>query len=131
MATATTASPAEKLAHLKTQMFASTFAAATAARNAGFTRYTIEPRHWPRRPRIVSHYVIVDAGEAEPVTLERRFSLPELIERYESGELEPDEAIAFFQHLIDSGLAWQLQGSYGRTAAELIEQGLCTPGGAR
>jgi hypothetical protein len=44
---------------------------------------------------------------------------------YESGEMDEEEAIAFFQKLIDTGLAWQLQGSYGRSAAYLIEAGLC------
>jgi hypothetical protein len=29
------------------------------------------------------------------------------------------------QHLIDTGLAWSLQGWFGRTAAALIEQGVC------
>lgn len=45
---------------------------------------------------------------------------------YESGEMDQDETIKFFQGLIDSGLAWQLQGSYGRTAQSLIDAGLCT-----
>lgn len=46
---------------------------------------------------------------------------------YESGELtEEDEIVSFFQELIDTGLAWSLQGSYGRTARELIEGGWCT-----
>ena len=49
-----------------------------------------------------------------------------LIVQYESGELTEDETITLFQELIDSGLAWKLQGSYGRTARDLIEQGLCT-----
>ena len=44
---------------------------------------------------------------------------------YEAGELEESEIIEGFQKLIDSGLAWQLQGSYGRMAAALIEAGLC------
>jgi hypothetical protein len=43
--------------------------------------------------------------------------------RYEQGELEEEETIELFQHLIDVGLVWQLQGSYGRTAQALIEQG--------
>jgi len=33
--------------------------------------------------------------------------------------------IEAWQHLIDTGLAWQLQGWFGRTARALIEQGIC------
>ena len=42
-------------------------------------------------------------------------------------QLSDDEIIAGFQQLIDSGLAWQLQGFYGRTAQSLIESGKCHP----
>lgn len=49
------------------------------------------------------------------------------VTRYEAGEMEEAEVIAFFQHLINTGLAWTLQGRYGRTAVQLIEAGHCTP----
>ena len=34
-----------------------------------------------------------------------------------------DDQIEAWQYLLDSGLCWQLQGWYGRTAKDLIEQG--------
>jgi hypothetical protein len=45
---------------------------------------------------------------------------------FESGELD-DKTVALFQELVDSGMAWSLQGFYGRTARDLIERGLVTP----
>lgn len=38
-----------------------------------------------------------------------------------------DQVIEAWQRLIDTGLAWQLQGWFGRTACDLIEQGICSP----
>ena len=41
-------------------------------------------------------------------------------------EAESDEqVIEAWQHLIDTKLAWSLQGWFGRTADALIEQGIC------
>jgi hypothetical protein len=44
---------------------------------------------------------------------------------FEQGDLDEEGVIELFQELIDSGLAWQLQGSYGRMARNLIEAGYC------
>jgi hypothetical protein len=44
------------------------------------------------------------------------------------GEIEADQdkQIEAWQYLVDTGLAWHLQGSIGRTADQLIEQEIIT-----
>lgn len=49
----------------------------------------------------------------------------DLVMAIEGGELSEEEYVKAFQKLIDSGLVWQLQGFYGRTASNLIKAGLC------
>ena len=52
--------------------------------------------------------------------------ITELMMMYESEGLTEDETVELFQHLVDSGMAWTLQGFYGRQAMALIEMGLVT-----
>lgn len=48
---------------------------------------------------------------------------------YEQGDLSTRKTLELFAHLIQTGLVWSLQGSYGRAAKSLIEQGYITKEG--
>lgn len=48
---------------------------------------------------------------------------------YEDGDLSDAEVLDLFASLVASGMAWQLQGSYGRQAVALIDGGLITAEG--
>ena len=54
------------------------------------------------------------------VKLEKPYDCLDNIIAYESGELDDAGAIRLFQHLIDTGLAWSLQGHYGRAFRRYI-----------
>ena len=43
---------------------------------------------------------------------------------YESGKLTALKIVEMFTELCNTGLAWSLQGSYGRSAQRLIDGGL-------
>jgi len=38
-----------------------------------------------------------------------------------------EQTIEAWQFLIDTGMAWTLQGWFGRQAMDLIDAGICTP----
>ena len=42
----------------------------------------------------------------------------------EEGELTEEMYLEAWQHLVNTGLAWQLQGWFGRTAKYLIDKGV-------
>ena len=55
-----------------------------------------------------------------------RLNVDDIID-YENGDMDWDRLVDFFQNLINSGLAWTLQGHYGRMAQSLIDEGYCLP----
>jgi hypothetical protein len=44
---------------------------------------------------------------------------------YDEATITEEVIIEAWQMLIDTNTVWQLQGSFGRTAAHLIETGVC------
>tara|TARA_R100000951_G_scaffold26533_2_gene22453 strand:+ start:1931 stop:2194 length:264 start_codon:yes stop_codon:yes gene_type:complete len=74
---------------------------------------------------------MIQSGEMLRQSLAEAVLLQDII-KYEAGDIgdstvpleEQRELLEFFQKLVDSGLAWRLQGQYGRVAANLIRLGL-------
>jgi len=50
--------------------------------------------------------------------------LVDKIMEFEMGLMDEEAILDLFQELVDTGMAWSLQGSYGRMAKSLIDQGL-------
>ena len=62
---------------------------------------------------------------------EKRYDVVNAIIAFEMGTMATgEEVLEFFQHLVNTGMAWSLQGSYGRAATGLLERGLIRPAGA-
>lgn len=53
-----------------------------------------------------------------------------IVEGFIEAESE-DQVIAAWQHLHDTGLAYRLQGYFGRTARDLIAAGIIVDGGVQ
>jgi len=49
-----------------------------------------------------------------------------IAEGFEEPQSE-EQLIAAWQHLVDTGLCWRLQGWFGRTAHGLIKNGIINP----
>lgn len=57
---------------------------------------------------------------------EPKYDVVKNIIEYEQGDLGHEETVELFQYLINNGMAWTLQGHYGRMAMQLIANGYCT-----
>ena len=60
--------------------------------------------------------------------LDRSTLMQDLLD-FEEGQLDQERILPLFANLIKSGLAWHLQGHYGRSAMRLIEAGFLSPRG--
>jgi hypothetical protein len=48
----------------------------------------------------------------------------DMLMKYEQDDLTTDEIIDLFQHLINTGLIYNMQGHYQRNASKMIQAGL-------
>jgi hypothetical protein len=68
----------------------------------------------------------VNNQQPEEATMYDPTNLINDIIAFEEGDIDDDRLLGMFQHLVDTGMAWTLQGFYGRTAIALIEAGHIT-----
>ena len=54
---------------------------------------------------------------------QKELNIVGLMMSFEDGTISDDGFIKLFEHLIKTGMAWTLQGFYGRTAKAVIEKG--------
>lgn len=94
-------------------------------------RKIINPRHEEWYIQVSCDPETVDRYNARRMQTEavaepsgEQLGLVSQIIAYESGCMTDEaELLRFFQQLVDTGLAWKLQGHYGRTASNLLKNG--------
>lgn len=57
----------------------------------------------------------------------KEMNLAERVLLYETDQMSEQEMISMFQDLVDTGMAWKLQGHYGRTSMILLDAGVIAP----
>ena len=67
----------------------------------------------------------IKAMNADPALVITARNALDYMMQFEDGTIASPDGVKLFQYLIDTGQAWTLQGIYGRTAKQLIDNGLC------
>lgn len=86
---------------------------------AGFNLYNYAPGRDSSKSREGEFLENVDELEAA-----EDFDSVSFIMDYEDGALGEAEIVEGFQHMLDTGLVWQLHGSYQRAAVAMLDAGL-------
>jgi hypothetical protein len=60
------------------------------------------------------------------INKQKKFNVWDVEDPSSAGMTKKDEK-KMWQHIVNTGMAWQLQGWYGRTATSLIDQGIIKP----
>jgi hypothetical protein len=76
------------------------------------------PKAWSAK----GHLVSCGTG-CQETHAPKPYDLTGAIIAFEQGELGEEEVRTLFQHLVDTGMAWRLQGFYGRQAQAMIDAG--------
>jgi len=66
---------------------------------------------------------VIEPSPVKELNTMTTFKACSIVEGFADGEYSEEEQLAAWQHLVDTGDVWTLQGSYGRNAAALIEAG--------
>jgi hypothetical protein len=74
-------------------------------------------------------FYFVPSLKQKQMTKKNYISLVDKIIAFENGDMDTNQVLEFFGELIKTGLAWNLQGSYGRTAVALIDEGFLDKNG--
>lgn len=87
------------------------------------------PAHKQSDPALAPGQIVNPVGEAPQVSPAQAFDDFTATGIAEGFIQAKDEAEYYgaWQHLINTGLAWRLQGWFGRTAQGLIDSGDCEP----
>ncbi len=76
-----------------------------------------------------TNYKVIKVPMNTKEYVDKKYNIIDNIIAFETGELSQDKILELFSQLIKNGMAWSLQGSYGRQAQSLIENSYISENG--